>query len=45
MTKIRLYLDEDTQDNALILALRFRNKDLGWRSHLVHTLGWNLQDS
>ncbi len=28
MTKIRLYLDEDTQDNDLILALRLRNVDV-----------------
>lgn len=28
MTKIRLYLDEDTQDNDLILALRLRNIDV-----------------
>jgi hypothetical protein len=28
MTKIRLYLDEDTMDNALIDALRLRNVDV-----------------
>ncbi|WP_107666278.1 DUF5615 family PIN-like protein [Cyanothece sp. BG0011] len=28
MTKIRLYLDEDAQDNDLILALRLRNIDV-----------------
>ncbi|MEA5511841.1 DUF5615 family PIN-like protein [Crocosphaera sp. UHCC 0190] len=28
MTKIRLYLDEDTQDSDLLMALRLRNIDV-----------------
>ena len=28
MTRIRLYLDEDTMDNALLEALRLRNVDV-----------------
>lgn len=28
MTKIRLYLDEDTMDNDLLSALKFRNVDV-----------------
>ena len=28
MTKIRLYLDEDTMDNDLLTALRLRNVDV-----------------
>ncbi len=28
MTQIRLYLDEDTQDTDLLMALRFRNIDV-----------------